>query len=206
MIPYNLTSRITRYGHQVRGPSRSPAPTGLPAGISASRQGSASGKRRTRYPDPPRPKGFPKSPAFHPIYHAERPTFPPPAARRYALRADRPAEAFFLLDRARPVLFLSRTKREWGAHCQASNLAQSPRLFERFPRPLPAGQFIQGQPVEIRQCDQSRQPRLPLPALISLIGPPADSNLLRKYNLTDPRFFSQSQKMFRKRHSVLFFY
>ena len=38
--------------------------------------------------------------------------------------------AIFLLDRSRPVLFLSRTKREWGVDCPASNLATSPLHLE----------------------------------------------------------------------------
>ena len=33
---------------------------------------------------------------------------------------------FFLFHRARRILFLSRTKREWGAHCPAGNPAESP--------------------------------------------------------------------------------
>ena len=36
------------------------------------------------------------------------------------------AKRFFLLDRPRPVLFLSRTKREWGVDCPASILASAP--------------------------------------------------------------------------------
>ena len=40
------------------------------------------------------------------------------------------AQRFFLLDRPRPVLFLSRTKREWGVDCPASNLATSPLHLE----------------------------------------------------------------------------
>ena len=47
--------------------------------------------------------------------------------RRYALARTDPPQRFFLLDRARPVLFLSRTKREWGAHCR-----QQPGI----PRPI----------------------------------------------------------------------
>ena len=39
---------------------------------------------------------------------------PSPAAWRYALARTDPPWRFFLLDRPRPVLFLSRTKREWG--------------------------------------------------------------------------------------------
>ena len=36
------------------------------------------------------------------------------------------AKRFFLLDRPRPVLFLSRTKREWGVDCQTSILVHAP--------------------------------------------------------------------------------
>ena len=46
---------------------------------------------------------------------------PPPAPRRGQRLSWNPtdnptARRFFLLDRARPVLFLARPKREWGAH------------------------------------------------------------------------------------------
>ena len=40
----------------------------------------------------------------------------PPSARR-ATAPERVQKRFFLLDRPRPVLFLSRTKREWGVEC-----------------------------------------------------------------------------------------
>ena len=51
----------------------------------------------------------------------------PAGGRRDALAQPDPPWRFFLLDRARPVLFLSRTKREWGAHCR-----QQPGI----PRPI----------------------------------------------------------------------
>ena len=59
------------------------------------RQGSVSEKRTQEYLGFPRAKGFPKGIAFDPSYYKRVPTIPSPAAWRYALRADRPAETFF---------------------------------------------------------------------------------------------------------------
>ena len=86
----------------------------------ATRQGSASGKRRARYPEFPRTNGFPKGNAF-PSLTAARERQPSPAGgRRYAPARTDPPKRFFLLDRARPVLFLARPKREWGAHSRGN--------------------------------------------------------------------------------------
>ena len=54
---------------------------------------------------------------------------PPPAAWRYALARTDPPWRFFLLDRPRPVLFLSRTKREWGV--ESSGDHRIPRTAKR---------------------------------------------------------------------------
>ena len=79
--------------------------------------GSASGKRREQYPGLPRAKGFPKGKSF-PSLTSIRNSQPSPAGGRRAAPAQTdPPRRFFLLDRPRPVLFLSRTKREWGVHC-----------------------------------------------------------------------------------------
>ena len=50
---------------------------------------------------------------------------PPPAAGGTRSARTDPPKRFFLLDRARPILFLARPKREWGAHCPGQR---------RFPR------------------------------------------------------------------------
>ena len=99
-----------------------------PAESPAKYQGSASGKRRAGYPGPPRAKGFPKGSAFD---EAEtRNGQPSPAGgRRYALARTDPPWRFFLLDRPRPVLFLSRTKREWGV--ESSGDHRIPRTAKR---------------------------------------------------------------------------
>ena len=46
------------------------------------------------------------------------------------------SKRFFLLDRAQPVLFLSRTKREWGVHCPAINIADPPVQWDAPNPPL----------------------------------------------------------------------
>ena len=84
-----------------------------PASSADNRQASASGKRTQGYPGPPRAQGFPKSSAFYQSYYKRVPTFP---RRRPEVRAcaDRPAEAFFLLDRARPVCLRPKCRRSCG--------------------------------------------------------------------------------------------
>ena len=75
---------------------------------------SGSGDQRRGYPGLPRAEGFPKGSAF-PSLTAAREGQPSPAGgRRSALARTDPPKRFFLLDHPRPVLFLSRTKREWG--------------------------------------------------------------------------------------------
>ena len=104
------------------------------------------------------PEGGPKS-ALAPI---RRPPSRGGPLHRSALKR------FFLFHRARRILFLSRTKREWGAHCPAGTPAESPgRLITAPtvlqgsggnpagghtgpPLPLPADQLIQRQVVEVR--------------------------------------------------------
>src|SRR5699024_8607814 len=41
----------------------------------------------------------------------------PAGGRRFAQAQTDPPKRLFLVDRARPVLFVARPKREWGAHC-----------------------------------------------------------------------------------------
>ena len=105
----------------------------------ANRQGSASGKRRERYPGPPggflrtptRGQGVFRLPQVRRVAVGDCPGLAsthlgqPPYLSQLARRCKFGAQRFFLLDRPRPVFFLSRTKRKWGVDCQASNLASA---------------------------------------------------------------------------------
>ena len=79
----------------------------------------------------------PRESVFKSAPHSAAPVGKPSQTRRHHLTPtpvqrggtkvpERDQKRFFLLDRPRPVLFLSRTKREWGVDCPASNLAHAP--------------------------------------------------------------------------------
>ena len=84
--------------------------------------------------------GFPKGLTFHSNpKHGMANLLPPAAGGTRPARTD-PPRRFFLLDRPRPVLFLSRTKREWGVEC--SGHRRTPRAAKRrLPPPPPQKGF-----------------------------------------------------------------